>query len=54
MTNPSRLPPYKHILDEDVIETTQNRFPSLLRDMKNAKLILQECSGDTGDSMLVQ
>lgn len=41
----------QRILEEDVIEYTENRKPHISRDIVTAKSILQECSGDTGDCL---
>lgn len=48
MTDPSYP---ETILEEDVIKLTENRKPHLSRDIITAKVILKECSGDTGDCL---
>lgn len=42
---------YPQILEEEVIKATENRKPHISRDIITAKLILKECSGDTGDCL---
>lgn len=44
-------PNYPQVLEEDVIQLTENRKPHISRDIITAKLILKECSGDTGDCL---
>lgn len=51
MANPLFTKVQQHILDDDVIQATVDRRPSLARDFRIAKLILQETSQDTGDSL---
>lgn len=51
MTNPLQQPTYQHILDDDVIDASENRKTSVTRDKRQAKLILQETSADTGQSL---
>lgn len=51
MTNPLHQPTYQHILDDDVISATEDRRPSITRDKRQAKLILQETSSETGQSL---
>lgn len=41
----------RHIIDDDVIEATENRQPSHKKDLQVARQILQECSTDTGDNV---
>lgn len=49
MANPPVYKTLQHVLDDDVIRATEDRRPSSPRDQKNAKVILQECSTDSGD-----
>lgn len=49
MANPLFQKTHKHILDDDVIQATSDRRPSVARDLRVARLILSECSKDTGD-----
>lgn len=49
MADPKNYP--QTIFEEDVIELTENRTPHISRDIITAKLILKECSGDTGDCL---
>lgn len=51
MANPLFQKIYQHVLDDDVVQATQDRRPSLPRDFRTAKLILSENSQDTGDSL---
>lgn len=51
MTNPLQHPTYLHVLDDDVIAATTDRRPSLLRDHRQAKQILQQVSSETGYSV---
>lgn len=51
MTNPVFKPTFHHVLDDDVIEATTDRRPSMCRDSRTAKLILQETGGDSGTSV---
>lgn len=51
MANPLAHPVHQHVLDEDVINASEERHTSVARDTRQAKLILQECSGDSGDSV---
>lgn len=51
MANPLFTKVHQHILDADVILATEDRRPSLARDFRIAKLVLQETSQDTGDSL---
>lgn len=51
MTNPLRHPTYLHVLDDDVIAATTDRRPSLQRDQRQAKQILQQVSSETGSSV---
>lgn len=51
MANPLFHKTYQHVLDDDVVQATEDRRPSLARDFRIAKLILSENSDDTGDSL---
>lgn len=51
MSNPLHHKQPAHILDEDVVAASADRRPSMARDLRQAKLILQENSGASGDSV---
>lgn len=51
MTNPVFKPTFRHVLDDDVIEACTDRRPSMIRDRRVAKELLQEVGGDSATSV---
>lgn len=51
MSNPLHQKQPLHVLDDDVAAASADRRPSIARDIRQAKLILQENSGASGDSV---